>query len=181
MTEKAMSTHHDRRVYLVRRHLQDQCRRAVLLATLDGRMPRAGEMSCEVGHGCKGSTNRHHDSYAPEHHLDVRPLCARHHAEWHNNNEPHYPEVEFFDHPQIHESYLVSQIEMIYETPRDTVASRGSITEAELAKHLSVSRSLIRKLRSIGNAPPWFLDGRTVKYRGRDVEAWEIEQAHERR
>lgn len=44
---------------------------------------------CET---CGRKAQAHHDSYLREDWLKVRWLCTRHHAEWHQKNEPKYPE-----------------------------------------------------------------------------------------
>lgn len=41
----------------------------------------------------------HHDSYYPERWLDVRWLCAKHHREWHDQNEPVWPTLYEFPLP----------------------------------------------------------------------------------
>jgi len=53
--------------------------RAVARAIKSGKLVRG---PCEVP-GCKCKAAAHHDSYEPEHWLDVRWLCKSHHQRWH--------------------------------------------------------------------------------------------------
>lgn len=60
--------------YPERRRAHDLVRKAI----------RAGRMArgpCEVGAGCSGPVHAHHDDYSRP--LDVRWLCAAHHAQHH--------------------------------------------------------------------------------------------------
>ena len=68
-------------------HLQCQAHRAVAHALEIAGIAR---QPCEV---CGGHAQAHHDSYYPERWLDVRWLCAKHHKEWHDANEPEWPTI----------------------------------------------------------------------------------------
>jgi hypothetical protein len=48
-------------------------------------------LPCEVCGTPK--THAHHHSYFPEHWLDVRWLCSKHHVEWHMHNKPIFPPI----------------------------------------------------------------------------------------
>lgn len=63
-----------------------RARAAVQGAVRAGRMPRAKDVPCEIGSGCTGAHQWHHDSYRPGDRLKVRCLCVGHHKDWHNHN-----------------------------------------------------------------------------------------------
>ena len=49
----------------------------------------ASAFGCEVGApSCSDRIEWHHDSYKREDWTKVRPLCTKHHQEWHRNNTP---------------------------------------------------------------------------------------------
>lgn len=58
-----------------RDRVKDKAQKAVYTEVRAGRLVPG---SCEVGDGCKGPIQAHHDDYAKP--LDIRWLCARHHA-----------------------------------------------------------------------------------------------------
>lgn len=78
----------DNRAY----HLQGQSHSAVSSAIQSGKLQRK---PCEI---CDQSAQAHHDSYYPDKWLSVRWLCAAHHRQWHENNEPEWPTIFEF-HP----------------------------------------------------------------------------------
>ena len=62
---------------------------AVSNAVRDGKIPPSRTLECDASDGyCAGAVQYHHDSYEAGNELSVRPLCRRHHMEWHRDNEP---------------------------------------------------------------------------------------------
>lgn len=61
--------------YRERHPLKIAARNAVNNAVMSGRLKRG---PCEVGEGCQGRIEAHHEDYEKQ--LDVRWLCVRHHA-----------------------------------------------------------------------------------------------------
>lgn len=74
-----------------RRPWTAKARRKVGVEVERGRWPPASELDCEIGVDCDGPTQYHHDSYREEHWLNVRPLCRKHHQEWHRHNVAEEP------------------------------------------------------------------------------------------
>ena len=64
-------------------YLKHLAHKAVRHAVMAGEIPPPSEVLCEVGIDCLGLHGWHHDSYDPWNFLNVRCLCARHHAIWH--------------------------------------------------------------------------------------------------
>jgi hypothetical protein len=73
-----------KRRYTERNPVKRAAVNAVNNAIRDGRLTR---QPCEV---CGAKAQAHHDDYSKP--LDVRWLCATHHAEWHRNNTPKCPD-----------------------------------------------------------------------------------------
>lgn len=55
---------------------------------------------------------------------------------------------------------------------RDVIANPGLMDEKDLAKHLKLSVSTIRRLRGASEGPKIYRVGKSVRYRLSDVEAW---------
>ena len=54
-----------------------------------------------------------------------------------------------------------------------TAANVRHLTTAELAERLGVPPDTVKKWRATGEGPPFLPVGKHVRYRERDVEAWE--------